>query len=156
MSKQATGYYAMVDQLTETLNNNPSINTVSYGNVYEIMNNKTTLYPVGHFVVNNAELREHTFRFNMTLFCADIIDQTNDSVTDLVRGNNNEMDIHNTMLAAISDTMLMFRRKEAREGGYQLVGEPRLEAFTHRFHSDTAGWYCDFTVEATQAMGVGC
>lgn len=152
----ARGYYAMVDKLKDTLENDVSINSVSYGNIYDAANDKTTMWPLAHFTVNSTELTQQTFRFNMTLFCADIIDQTNESATDKFRGNDNTMDIHNTMLASISNAMLLFRRKEARDSGYSLIGTPRFEAFTHRFNDDTAGWYVDFTVEVIQDMQVGC
>ena len=152
----AIGYYEMVDRLKETLEANPLINTVSYGDIYDAANDKTTLFPLAHFTVNSTELTERTYIFNMTLFVADLVDQTNESATDKFRGNDNTMDIHNSMLAALSDTMLIFRRKEATASGYALVGNPRMEAFEHRFNADTAGWYCDFTVEVTQRMEVGC
>jgi len=152
----AIGYYEMVDRLKETLEANPLINTVSYGDIYDAANDKTTLFPLAHFTVNSTELTERTYIFNMTLFVADLVDQTNESATDKFRGNDNTMDIHNSMLAALSDAMLIFRRKEATASGYALVGNPRMVAFEHRFNADTAGWYCDFSVEVTQRMEVGC
>tara|TARA_R110000796_G_scaffold227663_1_gene344445 strand:- start:1354 stop:1824 length:471 start_codon:yes stop_codon:yes gene_type:complete len=156
MNNSARGYYEMTDRLKETLEANPLINTVTYGNLHDAGNDKTTMFPLAHFTVNSTELTAQTFIFNMTLFVADLIDHTNEVATDKFRGNKNTMDVHNSMLAAISEAMLIFRRKDAMASGYALVGNPNIEAFEHRFNADAAGWFCDFTVEVTQRMGVGC
>ena len=152
----AIGFYEMVDRLKETLEANPLINTISYGDIFDAANDKTTMFPLAHFTVNSTELTERTFIFSMTLFVADLVDQTNDVAADKFRGNDNTMDIHNSMLAAISDAMLIFRRKDAVASGYSLVGNPSMQPFEHRFNADTAGWSCDFSVEVTQRMEVGC
>ena len=152
----AIAYYEMVDRLKETLESDVSINTVSYGNIYDAANNKTTMWPLAHFIVNNTELRDRTYRFNMTLSVLDLIDHSNENAVDKFRGNDNIMDIHNTQLSVITEAMLLFRRKELRDLGYVLVGTPKFEAFTHSFDKDTAGWFCDFTVEVIMRMNVGC
>lgn len=152
----AISYYEIVDKLKETLMANPSCNTVSYGDLHDAANDKTTMWPLAHFKVNSTELTERTYKFNMSLFVLDLIDHTNESATDKFRGNDNVMDIHNTQLSVITEAMLLFRRKEFRDLGYVLVGTPRFEAFTHSFDKDTAGWFVDFTVEVVMRMNVGC
>lgn len=156
MAGTAIAYYEMLDTLKETLEDNPLINTVSYGNIYDAANDKTTMFPLAHFTVNSTELNENTFIFSMTLFIADLVNVSKEEATDKFRGNDNTMDIHNSTLASLSDAMLMFRRKDAVNSGYSLIGTPRLESFTHRFNADTAGWFVDFDVEVTQRMEVGC
>ena len=156
MAGTAIAYYEMLDTLKETLEANPLINTVTYGNIYDAANDKTTMFPLAHFTVNNTQLTDRTFIFSMTLFIADLVDVSKDEATDKFRGNDNTMDVHNSTLASISDTMLIFKRKEAVNAGYALIGTPIIEAFAHRFNADTAGWYVDFDVEVTQRMEVGC
>lgn len=153
-SNSATTYYDLVDSIKHLLETDPSINTVSYGELDKVANDKSTLYPLGHFIVDTAKVTERTFIFKIRVTCLDIIDQTNDSITDKVRGNDNTMDIHNTMLAVLSRLVLALKRKSARDDGYVLVGEPDLQSFTHRFLHDTAGWYTDISVEVIQSMGV--
>ena len=152
----AIGFYEMVDRLKETLEANELINTISYGDIFDAANDKTTMFPLAHFTINSTTLTERTYVFSITLFLADLVDQTNESATDKFRGNDNTMDIHNSMLAALSDAMLIFRRKDAIASGYALVGNPSMQPFEHRFNADTAGWSCDFVVEVTQRMEVGC
>ena len=154
MAGTAVAYYEMLDTLRETLEDNPLINTVTYGNIYDAANDKTTMFPLAHFTVNSTQLTDHTFIFSMTLFIADLVDFSKEEATDKFRGNDNTMDIHNSTLASISDAMLMFKRKTAVNAGYALLGTPTIEAFTHRFNADTAGWYVDFDVEVTQRMEV--
>jgi hypothetical protein len=153
----ATAHYDMLDKLREVLEADPSVNTVTYGDIYEAANDKTTMFPLSHFIVNNVDLNNSTYTFNMTLFCMDLIDDTKESADDKFTGNDNIKDIHNTQLAVISRAMLLFRRKDMINAHYELVGQPRFEAFQHEFNiNNLAGWYVDFSVTVIQDMNVGC
>jgi hypothetical protein len=156
MAGTATGYYNLLDKLKETLEADKSINTVSYGDIYEIANNKSTMWPIANFSVESTEMTDRTYIFRMSLTIADLIDQTNESADDKFRGKDNIMDIHNTSLASLSNALLLFKRKDAIAEGYVLVGNPNLEPFTHSFNDDTAGWHATFTVEVMQKLEAGC
>jgi alpha-amylase/alpha-mannosidase (GH57 family) len=153
----ARSHYDMLDKLREVLEQDHSVNTVTYGDIYSATNDKTTMFPLSHFTVNNVDLNKQTYTFNMTLFCMDLIDDSKDIAEDKFDGNDNVKDIHNTQLAVISRAMLLFRRKDMINLHYSLVGEPRFEAFQHEFNeNNVAGWYVDFSVEVMQDMNIGC
>jgi len=155
--KKATAHYDMLDKLKEVLEADLNVNTVSYGNIYDAANNTTTVWPLSHFTVNSVDMTKQTFRFNMTLFCMDLINSSKDLAEDDFVGNDNVKDIHNTQLAVISKATLLFARRDMVMAGFNLVGDPKFEAFAHEFNQhDVAGWYCDFSVEVIQSMGVGC
>ncbi len=151
----ATNHYDVIHKLRELLLEDPSVNTVTYGNIYDLGVEKTNMYPLSHFTVNNVRLTDQTHVFSLTLFCTDIIDYSNETPEDKFTGNDNIMHIHNTQLAVISRAMLMFKRKDFRDQNIRLIGEPTFEAFKHQFNNDDlAGWFCDFQVEIIQDMNV--
>ena len=78
----------------------------------------------------------------------DIIDQSNIDKVD------NEMDIFNTQFAVISRLILKMSRYNMRNQGFQVIGEPTTESFTHRFEDDVAGWDVTFDVNVIQDMSV--
>tara|TARA_R110002049_G_scaffold305524_1_gene502413 strand:+ start:163 stop:609 length:447 start_codon:yes stop_codon:yes gene_type:complete len=146
MSK-ATKFYDVVDKIEELLKSNEHCNSVSYGDITKVDTNKTSIYPLAHFVVNSAQLKSNTMVFSISIACMDIIDQVKE-------GTNNEQDIFNTQLAVLSKTLMLLQRVSLRNEGYQLLGEPTLEQFNHRFEDDVAGWDATFEVEVIQEMEV--
>lgn len=150
----ATAFYDMTSKLEEILLQDENVSTVTYGDITDVATNKTTIFPLSHFVVNGVDIKDQVFTFNITLACMDIIDQTNKSTTDLFNGNDNQMDIFNTQLAVVSRAMKLFKRYNIRNNGFQLEGDPRAESFTHRFEDDVAGWDITFEVNVIQDMQV--
>lgn len=146
MSK-ATKFYDVVDKITELLKSSEHCNTVSYGDITKVDTNKTSIYPLAHFVINSAQLKDQTMVFNISIACMDLIDQVN-------QGTNNEQDIFNTQMTVLSRTLMLLKRVNLRNEGYQLVGEPTLEQFNHRFEDDVAGWDATFNVEVVQDLEI--
>lgn len=144
MSK-ATKFYDVVDKINELLISNEHCNSVSYGDITKVDTDKTSIYPLAHFVVNSAQLKSNTMIFNISIACMDIIDQVNE-------GDNNEQDIFNTQLSVLSRTLMLLQRVSLRNEGFQLIGEPTLEQFNHRFEDDVAGWDATFDIEVVQDM----
>ena len=144
----ATTFYDIVDKIKEILLEDDNMNTVTYGDITKVATEKTTIYPLGHMVVNSAVVKNNIFTFSITVACMDIIDQSNIDKID------NEMDIFNTQFAVISRLILKLRRYNMRNEGYQIVGEPSTESFTHRFEDDVAGWDVTFDVNVVQDMSV--
>jgi hypothetical protein len=150
----ATNFYDVADKLRETLLANSHVNTVTYGNISKVATEKTSIYPLSHFVVNSGKIGSNTYTFNITLACMDIIDQTSKSQGDLFLGNSNEMDILNTQLGVITDAINTFKKGSLRREGYKLIGEPITSQFTHRFEDDVAGWDVTFDIEVLQTISL--
>ena len=72
----------MTSKLEEILLADENVSTVTYGDITDVATQKTTIFPLSHFVVNGVEIKDQVFTFNITLACMDIIDQTNKSTTE--------------------------------------------------------------------------
>ena len=150
----ASTFYDMTEKLKSILLSDDNVSTVTYGDIHNVATHKTTLYPLSHFIVNNVIVRAQVFEFNITLSSMDIIDYTNESTTDLFNGNDNMMDIFNTQMAVVSRATMLLKRTSLRNEGYQLIGEPTMSQFKHRFEDDVAGWDVTFDVQVIQDMNV--
>ena len=144
----ATAFYDIVDKIKQILLEDDNVNTVTYGDITKVATEKTTIYPLSHMVVNSAVVKSNIFTFSVTIASMDIIDQSN------IDKESNEMDILNTQFAVLSRLILKLRRSSMRNEGYQIVGEPTLEQFTHRFEDDVAGVDVTFDVNVVQDMSV--
>jgi hypothetical protein len=148
------GFYNLLDKLKEELLSSPFVKTVTYGDIYEVDLNKTTIFPLSHFIVNSATYNSQVLTFSLSLICADIIDDSKDNVTDQFRGNDNEQDIFNTQLNVVTRLMDMLQRGDLYADKFQLNGTPSIEAFTDRFDNKLAGWTVSFDVDVANDMSI--
>jgi len=142
----AQGFYNLTDKLKEELIKDPFVNTVTYGNIFEVDLNKQTIFPLSHFIVNNVVDRGQTLLFNISLLCMDLVDESKDDITDDFLGNDNEQDVLNTQLAVANRIGAMLKRGDLYRTKYQLDGDVSLELFVDRFDNKVAGWTATFNV----------
>jgi hypothetical protein len=142
----AQGFYNLTDKLKEELIKDPFVNTVTYGNIFEVDLNKQTIFPLSHFIVNNVVDRGQTLLFNISLLCMDLVDESKDDITDDFLGNDNEQDVLNTQLAVANRIGAMLKRGDLYRTKYQLDGDVSLEPFVDRFDNKVAGWTATFNV----------
>jgi len=142
----AQGFYNLTDKLKEELIKDPFVNTVTYGNIFEVDLNKQTIFPLSHFIVNNVVDRGQTLLFNISLLCMDLVDESKDDVTNEFIGNDNEQDVLNTQLAVANRIGAMLKRGDLYRTKYQLDGDVSLEPFVDRFDNKVAGWTATFNV----------
>ena len=150
----ASTFYDMTERLKTILLEDNNVSTVTYGDISNVATEKTTIYPLSHFVVNDVSMKDQVFEFNISLSCMDIIDYTNESTQDHFNGNDNIMDIFNTQMAVISRVVMLLKRSTLRSEGYQIIGEPTMSQFKHRFEDDVAGWDVTFNIQVVQDMQV--
>ena len=142
----AQGFYNLTDKLKEELIKDPFVNTVTYGNIFEVDLNKQTIFPLSHFIVNNVVDRGQTLLFNISLLCMDLVDESKDDTVDGFVGNDNEQDVLNTQLAVANRIGAMLKRGDLYRTKYQLDGDVSLEPFVDRFDNKVAGWTATFNV----------
>lgn len=142
----AQGFYNLTDKLKDELLKDPFVNTVTYGNIFEVDLNKQTIFPLSHFIVNNVVDRGQTLLFNISLLCMDLVDESKDDTEDEFIGNDNEQDVLNTQLAVANRVGAMLKRGDLYKEKYQLDGEISLEPFVDRFDNKVAGWTATFNV----------
>ncbi len=142
----AQGFYNLTDKLKDELLKDPFVNTVTYGNIFEVDLNKQTIFPLSHFIVNNVVDRGQTLLFNISLLCMDLVDESKNDTVDQFVGNDNEQDVLNTQLAVANRVGAMLKRGDLYREKYQLDGEISLEPFVDRFDNKVAGWTATFNV----------
>ena len=140
------GFYNITTKIKETLALDDFVNTVTYGDIFEIDLNKQDIFPLSHFIVNSATLNGSVWQFSMSLLCMDIVDESKEDVEDKFLGNDNEQDVLNTQMAVINRLLELLRRGDLHSDLYQLEGAPQIEAFFDRFENKVAGWTLSFDV----------
>jgi len=148
------GFYNITTKIKETLALDDFVNTVTYGDIFEIDLNKQDIFPLSHFIVNSATLNGSVWQFNMSLFCMDIVDESKEDVTDKFLGNDNEQDVLNTQMAVINRLLELLRRGDLHTDLYQLEGSPTIEPFVDRFKNKVAGWTLTFDVLIPNGMTI--
>ena len=148
------GFYNITTKIKETLALDDFVNTVTYGDIFEIDLNKQDIFPLSHFIVNSATLNGSVWQFSMSLLCMDIVDESKEDVTDKFLGNDNEQDVLNTQMAVINRLLELLRRGDLHSDLYQLEGTPTIEPFVDRFDNKLAGWTLSFDVLIPNGMTI--
>ena len=148
------GFYNITTKIKETLALDDFVNTVTYGDIFEIDLNKQDIFPLSHFIVNSATLNGNVWQFSMSLLCMDIVDESKEEVTDKFLGNDNEQDVLNTQMAVINRLLELLRRGDLHTELYQLEGSPTIEPFVDRFDNKLAGWTLTFDVLIPNGMTI--
>ena len=148
------GFYNITTKIKETLALDDFVNTITYGDIFEIDLNKQDIFPLSHFIVNSATLNGSIWQFSMSLLCMDIVDESKEDVTDKFLGNDNEQDVLNTQMAVINRLLELLRRGDLHSDLYQLEGTPTIEPFVDRFDNKLAGWTLSFDVLIPNGMTI--
>jgi hypothetical protein len=140
------GFYQFTTKIKDTLKLDPFVNTVTYGDIFQVDLSKQTIFPLSHLVVNNVTKESNIMRFNISILAMDIVDMTKDETTDIFVGNDNTQDIWHTQFKVLDRLTELLRRGSIVSEGYQLDGNPIFEQFTERFENYLAGWTVTFDV----------
>tara|TARA_R100001509_G_scaffold161729_1_gene131635 strand:- start:750 stop:1223 length:474 start_codon:yes stop_codon:yes gene_type:complete len=145
--KAQRGFYLVTNTIKDELINNPSIKTVTFGDITDIDLEKATMFPLAHIIVENVTHTEKTMQFSYTVLTMEQIDSSKEYVNDLFLGNTNTHDILNTQLSVSNRLVTRLRKGQLYEDGFQLVGDATCEPFFDRFENVLAGWATSFTLE---------
>ena len=143
------GFYNLSNKIRETLQLDAFVNTVTYGDIFDVDLIKQTIFPLSHFMVSGATMQSNVWNFSISLLCMDIVDESKNfaqGIPDEFRGNNNEQDVFNTQLAVANRLLELLLRGDLYVDKYQLDGNPTLEPFVDRFENKLAGWTVSFNV----------
>ena len=141
------GFYNVTQKMKEALLEDPFVNTVTMGDIFEVDLNKQDIFPLSHIIINSVTMDSSIHTFNISLLCMDIVDESKDEPQDKFIGNDNEQDVLNTQLAVISKLVERLRRGDLNSDNYQISASPTLEPFVDRFENKLAGWTVTFDVE---------
>lgn len=148
------GFYQVTDKLKTLLNAEPFVNTVTYGSIDDVDLDKQSIFPLSHIIVNNAVVGTKTTTFSISVLAMDIVDISNDEVTDSFVGNDNEQDVLNTQLALLTRVINELQRGDSYTDKYQVQEDVTCEPFVDRFENKLAGWTATFSVMVVNDMTV--
>tara|TARA_R100001129_G_scaffold113349_1_gene78151 strand:+ start:150 stop:620 length:471 start_codon:yes stop_codon:yes gene_type:complete len=134
------GFYLLTTKIKDTLLADENVNSVTTGDITKIDLAKQTIYPLSHILINNVTQEEQILRFNISVICMDIVDQSKEETSDIFIGNNNEHDILNTQLAVANKLIELLRSGTLYTDKFQLDGVVSCEPFFDRFENEVAGW----------------
>ena len=81
-----TTFYDIIDKMKTYLQGNNNINTVTFGDIFEVDLAKQTIFPLAHIIVNSCTFQEHVVRFNMQIICMDIVQDSKEDLKDQTNG----------------------------------------------------------------------
>ena len=149
-----TAYYNILETLRTALAAEPFVNTVSFGNLYDVDLSKQTIFPLSHIMVNQATISAPTITFNVSILCMDIVDDPKTEITNVFLGNSNEQDILNTQLNVASRIVSKLLRDDLFSDLYHLDGTASCEPFNERFENSLTGWAVSFDLIVPNTMTV--
>lgn len=145
-----TTIYDIIGQTKSFLRDNPSVNTVTFGDITQVNLNKTTIFPLAHFLIDSVQVSERSIRINLSLLFIDIVDYTKEFNADDEGSREdatNLIDVYNTQLYVANSFITDLRRGTLYTEGYQVVNDPILTPFKDRFENELAGWSVEMSIE---------
>ena len=133
-------YFDIIDKIKQHFENDPLVNTVTQGDIFDVDLNKQTIFPLCHIIVNQATFENNVIRYNISILAMDITDISKSESADKFDGNDNELYILNTMMAVHNRCYEMLRRGDLYTDKFQVDGSPTCEPFTERFENKLAGF----------------
>lgn len=152
-----TNVYDLITDIKTFLRNNPIVNTVTFGDLSEVDLNKTTIYPLTHFMLGNTTVTNNTLRITISVLFLDIVDYTKDFNNNDFgdrQTDTNIVDVYNTQLQVANDLISHLKRGDLYRDSYQLVGDPVCEPFRDRFENELAGWATDLVIEVPNNFSI--
>ena len=146
MSIAIRSFYLLTQAIKDELEADPSINTVSFGDITELDLRKQTMFPLAHIMLNSVTNRDNVLVYNLSVFVMDVVDTSKSQTTDWFVGNDNEQDILNTQLAVLNKLTQVLSRGTLFQDKYQLDGTITCEPFYDRFENELAGWTATFDI----------
>jgi len=150
-----THIYDILDTIKDELLSNPSVNTVTYGDIADVDLDKTTMFPLSHILIDNVTYGERIVSVNIKLLCADIIDyNTKKADFELFYGNDNLHDVLNTQFQVINSLIMKLMRGSLFEENYQVTTQPVAEPFKERFSNELAGWSTNIVIDLPNGISI--
>ena len=143
------GFYNLSNKIRETLQLDAYVNTVTFGDIFEIDLNKSTIFPLSHVMISSATMQSNVWNFSVSVLCMDIVDESKtfpEGDPASFRGNHNEQDVMNTQMAVANRLLELLLRGDLYVEKYQLDGSPQIEFFVDRFENKLAGVTASFNV----------
>lgn len=154
MSVAIRSFYLITQAIKAELENDPSINTVSFGDITELDLRKQTMFPLAHIMLNSVTNRDNVLVYNLSIFAMDLVDVSKSETTDWFKGNDNEQDVLNTSLNVLNKLATKLRKGALFLDRYQLDADVIFEPFVERFDNSLAGFVGTFDILVTNDIDI--
>ena len=134
-------YLNVINVIENELQANPFINTVSYGDIFDLDLSKQTLFPLGHYIVGTVTYENQILVIPVSLMVGAISDD----------GESHKYTLAETMTPIVK-LLEIFDRGDLRDDRYHLRGTPSITPFRERGENDLYGWECSFSIEVPNEM----
>jgi|TARA_B110000908_G_scaffold17449_1_gene19607 hypothetical protein len=139
--------FDLTDKIKTELENNPLINQVTFGDLFEVDLLKKNIYPLAHVGMQSAQISGGVAYVDISILFLDIVDEQKQAQTDQFYGNDNEHFVLNNMFAAATKTVQELMRGDTYSQGFQVEDDNvAVEFFSERFEDKLAGVGIDMTV----------
>ena len=145
-------FFKIIDDVQSTLIAEPFINKVTYGGIDDVDLKKITIFPLAHMIIESMDIQTRRIGINVSILLMVIIDFSKNTVSDDIRGNNNELDVLNNMLNIAARLQAMIARTDSLNKDYELEGSFSAEPFVERFENNLGGISIDFTINMKNDM----
>jgi len=142
-------YYNLIDNIYTYLSGTNNINTVTYGDIFDVDLAKQTIFPLAHIIVNDVTFSDHFMTFSINVICMDVVDETKEDKQQRnpIYGSDNKQDILNSMLSVVNGLQSSLRRGGMNDNNYEINDSPTATQFEDRFENLLAGWSLTLNVE---------
>jgi len=152
-----TNIYDVIATIKTFLRDHPIVNSVTFGDIFQVALNKTEMYPLSHFSLGETVMAGNTVRVSLDFLFLDIVDYSKDyDGTD--NGNrqdkSNLVDVYNTQLQIANALISELRRGDLYRTKYQLVGDPVCSPFKDRYEHELAGWGVTITIDLPNNLSI--
>lgn len=151
------GFYHVTDKLREYWQSRGDINTISFGDLYDIDLNKQDIYPLVHVQVNQSTVGEKTIVYDLSIYFANIVDISKQDVRTRLEpsyGNTDIQDVMHNMETIAMETVSYFRRGEGFSNLFQINSDVTLDPFKDAYANGIAGWVLDVDIEVYNSVPI--
>lgn len=149
------GFYYVISKLRDYMKNDLGVLTFTNGSIDKVDNMKQVAYPYAHIMVNNVTPSSPSSVFNISVILMDVVDLSKQESSDSFEGNDNELDVLNTVLVYCIRLSEQLRRGSLYDEMIRIDNETvSCEPFIDRFEDKVAGWVITFDINVPNEMTI--
>jgi hypothetical protein len=140
--------YNVLDNVKAHFESNGITNRVTYGTQFELDTDKTQIMPIAHLDILDVTYDNRVIVFRMLVMCLGWVDKVKVvDPDDTFYGDDNQQDVLNTQLAAMTRFINSLRRGDLYENNIRLYEEPTAEMLQDLGENQLAGWGAEVQIQ---------
>ena len=127
----------------EAFNLEPQLNTITFGDIFEVDLAKNSIYPIMHVSTDTASYDTGSLTYSFQIIVMDLVN----------KDENNEHDVLSDMLEVIGNIISHIRNSalvsevDDFRNTIRLQDSISCEPFTERFDNEVTGWTANISIE---------